>query len=178
MTIRGRGCRSRRAGKFSEGAVGATSGGSGYWRMNPGRRAHSWSLCRKRCVDIMTSLWRAGGARRARIHSRREAAMKKLTLDLNALVVQSFATAPATPSRGTVRGEQCTCPTACTCPGCPTCDATCPATCVNTCDDHTCANSCNGTRGGATCEYSCSYTNCGCPVSCEATACGRSPCCA
>jgi hypothetical protein len=76
--------------------------------------------------------------------------MKKLTLSLDALEVQSFATADGAPGRGTVRGEQCTCPTNCTCPGCPTCGETCPATCENTCDDDTCN----------TCAISC-YDTCG-----------------
>jgi hypothetical protein len=78
--------------------------------------------------------------------------MKKLTLSLDALEVQSFVTADDAPGGGTVHGEQCTCPTACTCPGCPTCDATCPATCENTCDDDTC-NTC-----AASCWESCGKT--------------------
>jgi hypothetical protein len=85
--------------------------------------------------------------------------MKKLTLDLNALTVQSFATAPAAPSRGTVHGEQqCTCPTACTCPGCPTCDETCPDTCYETCAGFTCAT-CGGQE---TCDYTCWTRRCPC----------------
>jgi hypothetical protein len=107
------------------------------------------------------------------MHYREGKAMpSKLKLDLDQLAVDSFDTADARPRRGTVFGEQCTCPTACTCPGCPTCDATCPATCVNTCDDYTCANSCNGTCGAScnTCNFACN--------TCQATACGASPCCA
>jgi hypothetical protein len=85
--------------------------------------------------------------------------MKKLTLDLNALEVQSFATEPATPNRGTVRAEQCTCPTACTCPGCPTCDETCPDTCYETCAaGFTCAT-CGGQE---TCGYTCWTRRCPC----------------
>ena len=81
--------------------------------------------------------------------------MRKLSLSLDALEVQSFATADGAPGRGTVRAEEqpCTCPTACTCPGCPTCDETCPETCWNTCDDVTCGScfSCNDTCG-KTCQ--------------------------
>ncbi|HEX8691979.1 MAG TPA: hypothetical protein VF746_06150 [Longimicrobium sp.] len=75
--------------------------------------------------------------------------MKKLSLSLDELRVDSFQTTPAEPeSRGTVIGQQCTCVTACTCPGCPTCDNTCPNTCAYTCDDNTCiscANTCANT---------------------------------
>ena len=85
--------------------------------------------------------------------------MKKLTLDLNALEVQSFATAPAAPNRGTVHGEQqCTCPTACTCPGCPTCDETCADTCWETCAGWTCVT-CGGQE---TCGYTCWTRACPC----------------
>lgn len=76
--------------------------------------------------------------------------MKKLTLNPDTLEVQSFTTAHEAPGRGTVHGEECTCPTNCTCPGCPTCGETCPDTCQNTCDDNTCA----------TCEFSCGYESC------------------
>ena len=69
--------------------------------------------------------------------------MKKLSLTLDDLRVDSFHTADARQEKGTVFGEACTCPTDCTCPGCPTCDATCPytceQTCPNTCDQYTCA---------------------------------------
>jgi hypothetical protein len=71
--------------------------------------------------------------------------MKKLRLNVDALTVQSFATADQASSRGTVHGEECTCPTNCTCPGCPSCGETCPNTCAETCDDATCN----------TCDYSC-----------------------
>jgi modification target Cys-rich repeat protein len=100
----------------------------------------------------------------------------KLTLNVEQLAVDSFDTSTASAKRGTVFGEQCTCYTQCTCPGCPTCYNTCAATCVNTCDDHTCAASCNGTCG-ATCDCS-GYTECDCPASCLATACGPYYCCA
>ena len=77
--------------------------------------------------------------------------MKKLTLSLDTLEVQSFTTSEAAETRGTVHGEQqCTCQTVCTCPGCPSCAATCPNTCWNTCDDNTCA----------TCAFSCGYESC------------------
>jgi hypothetical protein len=81
--------------------------------------------------------------------------MKKLTLSLDALEVQSFATADGTPGRGTVQAEQqqCTCLTDCTCPGCPTCAETCPDTCNNTCDDATCFT-CGFSCGGS-CVISC-----------------------
>ncbi|HEX6368604.1 MAG TPA: hypothetical protein VF006_06720 [Longimicrobium sp.] len=69
--------------------------------------------------------------------------MKKLTLTLDDLRVDSFQTSEGRQEEGTVFGEQCTCQTNCTCPGCPTCDRTCPATCeyscYNTCDQYTCA---------------------------------------
>jgi hypothetical protein len=89
--------------------------------------------------------------------------MKKLTLSLDALEVQSFATASHAPDRGTVRGEQqlCTCPTACTCPGCPTCAETCPETCVNTCDDYSCLDSCQFTCA-ETCGRTCYTGQCMC----------------
>jgi hypothetical protein len=88
--------------------------------------------------------------------------MKRLTLNLNALEVQSFATAPHTPDRGTVHGQQqCTCYT-CTCPNCFSCAATCPASCYNTCDDLGCR-----TREGAntcdpTCDFTCATMYCAC----------------
>lgn len=73
--------------------------------------------------------------------------MKKLSLTLDDLRVDSFHTSAAREEKGTVIAEQCTCPTncetQCTCPGCPTCYATCPNTCEETCGitcgQHTCA---------------------------------------
>jgi hypothetical protein len=99
----------------------------------------------------------------------------KLKLNLDQLAVDSFDTSTAQSPRGTVHGEQCTCPTACTCPGCPTCDAT----CANTCDDYTCAASCNGTCGAATCGNSCNRTDCGCypNTNCMNTGCAPYECC-
>lgn len=87
--------------------------------------------------------------------------MRKLKLDLDQLVVDSFSTQVRPKRGGTVRGQACTCYTQCdTCPGCPTCDAscngTCGATCAGTCGGScagTCDASCNGTCGG-TC-YDC-----------------------
>ena len=70
--------------------------------------------------------------------------MKKLTLTLDDLRVDSFHTSADRHDEGTVFGEQCTCETNCTCPGCPTCDLTCPWTC-----ERTCANTC----GQDTCAY-------------------------
>lgn len=70
--------------------------------------------------------------------------MKKLSLTLDDLQVDSFHTSEGREEKGTVFGEQCTCETNCTCPGCPSCDRT----CAHTCED-TCANTC----GQATCAY-------------------------
>jgi hypothetical protein len=87
--------------------------------------------------------------------------MRKLKLDLDQLIVESFDTrARGRRQPGTVFGEQCTCYTNCSCPGCPTCDASCNGTCGATCDascNGTCDASCNGT-----CNNSCGGTcNCG-----------------
>ena len=68
--------------------------------------------------------------------------MKKLSLKLDDLHVDSFDTTPVQKPKGTVFGEQCTCYTQCTCPGCPTCDNTCPQTCAGMSCDYTCDNSC------------------------------------
>jgi hypothetical protein len=76
--------------------------------------------------------------------------MRKLTLNLDQLAVDSFDTAAATEKKGTVFGEQCTCQTQCSCPGCPTCDYT--------CDDVTCAASCGSCE--PTCDASCWYGQC------------------
>jgi hypothetical protein len=84
--------------------------------------------------------------------------MKKLRLHLEELRIDSFSTTPVEREKGTVFGEQCTCPTACTCPGCPTCDASCGGTCGGTCDAScggTCGYTCDATCGGG---YSCDYT--------------------
>ena len=92
--------------------------------------------------------------------------MKKLTLALDTLAVESFETTPPDAEKGTVFGEQCTCRTVCTCPGCATCDATCPNTCRFTCDDSECIPSCIGETcmgGQHTCWDSCGAT---CDLSC------------
>jgi hypothetical protein len=80
--------------------------------------------------------------------------MNKLKLKLEDLQIDSFSTTTVKKEKGTVYGEQCTCPTACTCPGCPTCDASCNGTCGGTCDA-----SCNGTCGD-TCDCETSYASC------------------
>ena len=72
--------------------------------------------------------------------------MHKLRLKLEDLQIDSFSTTSVKKEKGTVYGEQCTCPTACTCPGCPTCDASCNGTCAASCNG-TCDASCNGTCG-------------------------------
>ena len=67
--------------------------------------------------------------------------MRKFKLE--SLTVESFDTMPAERTqRGTVYGEQCTCPSNCSCPGCPSCD---PSWCDTACD------SCSPTCEGATC---------------------------
>ena len=82
--------------------------------------------------------------------------MIKLRLTLDDLHIDSFSTTPVKREKGTVYGEQCTCPTACTCPGCPTCDASCNGTCGATCDA-SCNGSCDcGTVYDASCN-SCVY---------------------
>jgi hypothetical protein len=100
----------------------------------------------------------------------------KLKLHLEELSVESFDTTSTETEKGTVFGEQCTCPTQCTCPGCPTCDATCPATCAYTCDDATCAGTCANTCNCATYAYTCD----GCTqydATCHGYGtCGRYPC--
>ena len=92
--------------------------------------------------------------------------MNKLKLKLEDLQIDSFSTTPVKKGKGTVYGEQCTCPTACTCPGCPTCDASCNGTCGASCGG-TCDASCNGSCGdscectwdpscgGQSCNYTC-----------------------
>jgi hypothetical protein len=94
--------------------------------------------------------------------------MKKLTLNVDALEVQSFATVEMEAERGTVQGQQqCTCYT-CTCPGCATCYGTCPNTCAvtcpntcwETCDDASCYT-CWSCYGGS-CDYTCATGMCVC----------------
>jgi hypothetical protein len=85
-----------------------------------------------------------------------EGDMRKLRLQLEELHITSFTTTSSQKEKGTVFGEQCTCPTACTCPGCPTCDASCNGTC-----GATCGASCYGT-----CDYSCDTCGDTCGDSC------------
>jgi hypothetical protein len=102
--------------------------------------------------------------------------MKKLTLDLDQLTVDSFNTVAPAAKRGTVHAEQeCTCYTNCytycnTCPGCPTCDdSACNGSCGGTCFGENTCDTCVGqvTCGGRTCDYSRTagypYCQC-CPV--------------
>ena len=86
--------------------------------------------------------------------------MKKLTLNLDALAVESFDTAAAAEPRGTVDAHQVrpTAPESCdyycasqNISGCCTADPTCPATCQNTCPA-TCQNTCQGPTCGDGCE--------------------------
>lgn len=98
--------------------------------------------------------------------------MRKLALDLDSLVVDSFGTEPARAGEGTVLGQATdawgTCYTDCvggTCPGCsPSSIVLCATagcgsgrdvdTCYETCN--TCADSCNGIRSCLnTCAASC-----------------------
>lgn len=100
--------------------------------------------------------------------------MRKLKLDLDHLVVDSFNTEAPPRREGTVFGEQCTCYTNCTCPGCPTCDATCNggatcyASCNGTCDascNGTCDVYCGGTQYDATCRnYGTCHWNSPCEI--------------
>ena len=90
--------------------------------------------------------------------------MRKLTLELESLAVESFETTEAADGRGTVAGHQLTtrsrvtCYPNFTCPECayPDTDAwTCAGTCNNTCPD-TCADSCDcgsGTYTGPDIQY-------------------------
>ncbi len=76
--------------------------------------------------------------------------MKKLSLSLDALRVESFDTTAAEPKpKGTVFAEQCTCYTNCTCPGCPTCYNT----CEYTCDDNTCITCVNTCANSGCTQY-------------------------
>jgi len=91
--------------------------------------------------------------------------MKKLTLRLEDLRIDSFSTTEVQREKGTVYGEQCTCHTQCTCPGCPTCDASCNGSCDASCNgtcagcgsgDWTCGGTCDYTcGGGGTCDPTC-----------------------
>lgn len=98
--------------------------------------------------------------------------MHKLNLDLDALVVESFAAEGAVPGRGTVRGAERweepvdhiqTMQASC---------VSCQATCVNCGTGVTCFNTCAATCGDqATCNAaSCRLSYCG--DSCEGNVCG------
>ena len=89
--------------------------------------------------------------------------MRKLALNPEDLVVQSFATNEAISRLGTVRGldsatvDQDTCDTCDQCSDVDTC-VSCPATCANTCQ--TCPLSCNpancpSANGRPTCDATC-----------------------
>ena len=97
--------------------------------------------------------------------------MKKFRLQLDDLMIDIFSTKPVRREKGTVFGEQCTCPTACTCPGCPTCDASCNGTCAASCNG-TCAGTCAGSCDNS-CDLSCGgtcYGSCGldtCDYTCQ-----------
>jgi hypothetical protein len=83
--------------------------------------------------------------------------MKKLSLDLDQLTVDSFDTAAAAKEKGTVFGEQCTCYTHCdTCPGCPTCDNTRCGQHTCDCSNHTCEGwyTCTANTVDVTCNMS------------------------
>jgi len=100
--------------------------------------------------------------------------MKKLSLDLDALQVESFDTQPVEPGRGTVHAAQCYCSCCCsgynTCYGADTCEAgwTCNNTCApyQTCPGYNTCVSCNTCPGQWTCDdtcnVSCYFTDCRC----------------
>lgn len=103
--------------------------------------------------------------------------MKKLSLKLDELAVESFETASAQAPRGTVEGQGFTdqgcvtdeyqscggsCPYVGTC-GENTCQGTCRASCYGTCDGNTCEGSCGG---GDTCYFTCDI-----PGTCYGAAC-------
>ena len=110
--------------------------------------------------------------------------MKKISLDLDALVVDSFEVAPAGGPLGTVDAQitptentrrVCTCAGSCdgTCAAtCETCGASCQGTCVSCPGLNTCDFSCNGTCGGFSCVDTCGGTcfggtcfdSCTCPI--------------
>ena len=92
--------------------------------------------------------------------------MNKLKLRLEDLRVDTFQTTPVQKEKGTVFGEQCTCPTNCTCPGQWTCgDVTCAA--QATCVDETCADTCDNFTCLATCGFSNCETRCGAAATCR-----------
>jgi hypothetical protein len=94
--------------------------------------------------------------------------MRKLTLDLDAIQVESFATSSPAPTRGTVDARQGRETFGCTAAGQPTCDFTCddntcgcPApsnyvTCIS-CAATCAGTTCNGAATCATCMATCNY---------------------
>jgi len=96
--------------------------------------------------------------------------MKKLRLQIEDLLIDSFTTTPPEKPKGTVFGEQCTCYTNCTCPGCPTCDASCNGTCDASCNG-SCAATCDASCYGS-CDWTCGNT---CGDSCDGYTCPTSP---
>lgn len=91
--------------------------------------------------------------------------MRKITLRLESLAVESFETTPPARAEGTVVGHQrtpaCTfscdscIQTACTCPGNNTCAQSCNGTCFGySCQAPTCVGTC-ATCGANTCEPTC-----------------------
>jgi hypothetical protein len=100
--------------------------------------------------------------------------MRKLALDLNELVVDSFDTASVAAGRGTVAArsgttyadESCngTCNFTCFPASCASCDFTC-GSCASC--GGTCAGSCaGGASCGNTCGGTCDYATCAQPESC------------
>ena len=93
--------------------------------------------------------------------------MKKISLDLDALVVDSFELEPEAGSLGTVNAYATTLQFTCLGPTCRrtingctcalSCDGTCDASCAGTCQ--TCAglNTCDYSCGGS-CDYTCGDT--------------------
>jgi hypothetical protein len=90
--------------------------------------------------------------------------MRKLTLDLDSLAVQSFETTPdGAAARGTVRGEAAEATPYCQSPVCllteqPSCKGTCEDTCYDSCFGScgSCIASCPGTCA-ASCGDTCPY---------------------
>lgn len=84
--------------------------------------------------------------------------MRKLTLDLDAIQVESFSTNAAAAGRGTVDARQGRETWTCTAAPQFTCDATCPDTCANTCNCGSnvtcvsCMHTCDGTCWDPTCD--------------------------